>query len=580
MNAIDAKLENLISKLDSSATNDIEHNTLTLVLVLRKYLNVFLDLVQKVFLIYDLIFYRYIHKKIGSLLNSNEFLILIIYVIFVLTHIPDLELTKSFTKQTKTKTLTDTVFGEQNLLRTRISCSDTVTLDERDKQFSRLKSEKYRLFDQFYIFNNIKNSTNNDNINIYNMKYELFTKSNDSKQLVEFLNKLKFCTLKSYSRNFDSKSIYSDRKFNFKSLLKNSKNIKKSKFKFLNPDSVNLKSGGYYKPPLCFQEYLYYHTSYDNLLVLKSIMDDYRTTKDFSLENLIEKLSEFTYGIIRDNFNSIAQRNSISKFVKSKEQDLSVIIIPMLNRESNLLDLMFNLHPFLQRQFLHYKILVVEQDNSRDAFNKGRLYNAAFFYLLKNYKIFGVNDQIYNGTKELNLNCLILHDVDLIPESDYNIYGCGDSFVGYYNDEMPRHLSLSIRSENEKKGNTNYSRNLYELLVGGVLSIRPDKYEKINGFSNEYWNWGAEDDDLAFRMIACATCITRPRDEHALFKMSKHRPSSQNINRENILLGSLRRHKVDGISNFEKLNLLFVDEEHKSLFTHIRVIVGRQSDDY
>ncbi|CAF1035782.1 unnamed protein product, partial [Brachionus calyciflorus] len=128
--------------------------------------------------------------------------------------------------------------------------------------------------------------------------------------------------------------------------------------------------------------------------------------------------------------------------------------------------------------------------------------------------------------------------------------------------------------------NTNYSRNLYELLVGGVLSLRPDKYEKINGFSNEYWNWGAEDDDLAFRMIARATCITRPRDEHALFKMSKHRPSSQNINRENVLLGSLRRHKVDGISNFEKLNLIFVKEEHKSLFTHIKVIVGRQPDDY
>ena len=74
---------------------------------------------------------------------------------------------------------------------------------------------------------------------------------------------------------------------------------------------------------------------------------------------------------------------------------------------------------------------------------------------------------------------MILHDVDLLTESDYNIYECDET--------TPRHLSLLIR-RNEALG---YYKNLYD---GGVLTLKPFMYEKIHGFSNEYWKWGAEDD--------------------------------------------------------------------------------------
>ena len=30
--------------------------------------------------------------------------------------------------------------------------------------------------------------------------------------------------------------------------------------------------------------------------------------------------------------------------------------------------------------------------------------------------------------------------------------------------------------------------------------FKPDDFIKINGFSNDYWGWGAEDDDLAKRL--------------------------------------------------------------------------------
>ena len=40
----------------------------------------------------------------------------------------------------------------------------------------------------------------------------------------------------------------------------------------------------------------------------------------------------------------------------------------------------------------------------------------------------------------------------------------------------------------------------YEGYAGGVLTVWRDQYEAINGFSNEFWGWGGEDDDLTNRL--------------------------------------------------------------------------------
>jgi len=32
----------------------------------------------------------------------------------------------------------------------------------------------------------------------------------------------------------------------------------------------------------------------------------------------------------------------------------------------------------------------------------------------------------------------------------------------------------------------------YNYLVGGVFVIKTETYRKINGYSNQYWGWGAE----------------------------------------------------------------------------------------
>lgn len=39
----------------------------------------------------------------------------------------------------------------------------------------------------------------------------------------------------------------------------------------------------------------------------------------------------------------------------------------------------------------------------------------------------------------------------------------------------------------------------YPQYFGGVSALTPDQYLKMNGFPNEYWGWGGEDDDIAAR---------------------------------------------------------------------------------
>jgi beta-1,4-galactosyltransferase 1 len=42
---------------------------------------------------------------------------------------------------------------------------------------------------------------------------------------------------------------------------------------------------------------------------------------------------------------------------------------------------------------------------------------------------------------------------------------------------------------------------MYKELVGGVLAMSRDQFYDTNGFSNLYWGWGAEDDDMSMRFL-------------------------------------------------------------------------------
>ncbi|RNA06440.1 beta-1-4-galactosyltransferase 3 [Brachionus plicatilis] len=354
----------------------------------------------------------------------------------------------------------------QNITRYKVGCSQMdVNRQNSARNFLKQKdpSLKYNLFRTY-----LTNSSHN----IGYEKLNLDSYPNDLAKKI--LSKFKICSINKHHSHFKSKSVSNE--FEFKKFLHFKKPLSSQELNRLDLDS-NLVLGGRFIAPLCLQELFYNIGKKEEYEKLTKI-------------NQTNKIIKYSYSLIKRYLDySLTKHEIIKKYIDTKLNQMTIILVPFLKREENLIDLLANLHSFLQRQFLNYKIVIAEQLNTNDGFNKGRIYNTAIDYIIKKW-----------GSE---VGCLILHDVDLIPESDHNIYECNNNFYNYlYTNSLdtwtysPRHLSYSIRHDLnvDQISLQSYSRNPYELLVGGVLCISPKVYQYVNGFSNEYWNWGAEDD--------------------------------------------------------------------------------------
>jgi len=151
------------------------------------------------------------------------------------------------------------------------------------------------------------------------------------------------------------------------------------------------------------------------------------------------------------------------------------IIIPFKDREDHLVKWLFHMHQLLVRQRRQYCVIVAEPIGSGH-FNKGSTMNAA------------VRESISEG-----FDCVILHDVDMMLENGHNIYQC---------QEQPTQLCPFIDKFNYKDH--------YGTEFGGVTMLKPEQYIKANGYSNLYWGWGKEDDDMAFRIKQSGQLASKP----------------------------------------------------------------------
>ena len=189
-----------------------------------------------------------------------------------------------------------------------------------------------------------------------------------------------------------------------------------------------------------------------------------------------------------------------------------------------------------------YRVYVIEQDDEYP-FNRGKLMNVGFAEALK----------------DKNFTCHVFHDVDLLPENDFNDYGCPTS---------PRHLSRAIDKFNYRLP--------YNQIFGGVEMFRREHYERVNGFSNSYWGWGAEDDDLYKRVTQHGLQLTRPSAEEGRYTMIQHRESQEkNPNRFQQLIDSKQEFVLDGLSS---LQYTVLSKESLPLYTLIKVDLNMEGD--
>ncbi|TRY80460.1 hypothetical protein TCAL_10482 [Tigriopus californicus] len=210
------------------------------------------------------------------------------------------------------------------------------------------------------------------------------------------------------------------------------------------------------------------------------------------------------------------------------------IVLPYRNRKAQLALFLEHMHPILKRQQLDYGIYVVNQADSNE-FNRAMLFNVGFVEALK----------------EANWDCFIFHDVDLLPEDDRNLYTCPDT---------PRHMSVAV--------NTLKYKLPYAGIFGGVVALTKSHILTLNGFSNQFWGWGGEDDDMANRVAHYKMTVSRYKPAIARYTMAKHKKEKPSEQRLKVLKDGHKYFNTDGLNN---LQYDLVSKKQFLLYTSISV---------
>ena len=143
------------------------------------------------------------------------------------------------------------------------------------------------------------------------------------------------------------------------------------------------------------------------------------------------------------------------------------VIVPYRNREEHLQIFKREISRYLNLRKIPFELIIINQDNAK-LFNRGMLLNIGFKY-----------------AEDLRCDYVAFHDVDLIPK-----------IVDYSYPESPMHLASRIKNKKTKKDKETFIK-----YFGGVTIFPMDDFRKINGYSNKYWGWGFEDDDLFLRCV-------------------------------------------------------------------------------
>ncbi|XP_063414346.1 beta-1,4-galactosyltransferase 6-like [Mytilus trossulus] len=212
------------------------------------------------------------------------------------------------------------------------------------------------------------------------------------------------------------------------------------------------------------------------------------------------------------------------------------IIVPYRDRQKQLQVFLNNMIPKLKRQKIEFTIYVIEQKSGKP-FNRGMMANIGF----------------KEAMSDMEFDCIVFHDVDVLPEDDRNFYICSDN---------PIHMSVKV----EQFG----YRLLYEKLAGGIITFSKEQFQEINGYSNQFFGWGGEDDDLYRRIKFNKYELIRPFEDFGICGSVRHEPAEKNSDRRKFLKYSHEVWKNDGLSNL-KYSLLL--KEKKQLYRWIYVSI-------
>lgn len=167
------------------------------------------------------------------------------------------------------------------------------------------------------------------------------------------------------------------------------------------------------------------------------------------------------------------------------------VCVPYRNRELHLHEFVPKVGKYLKNQGIDFCMYFAHQVDDK-LFNRGATKNIAAKHAFED-----------------GCDYIVWHDIDMIPEE-----GGGADYS--YPAKAPRHIATQISQ-------MDYQLKYHEYFGGAVLFTK-EQVEATNGYSNDYWDWGMEDDDLFWRChkegLTLNTFLTKEKSKQKFFKFN------------------------------------------------------------
>lgn len=197
------------------------------------------------------------------------------------------------------------------------------------------------------------------------------------------------------------------------------------------------------------------------------------------------------------------------------------ICIPYRNRKEHIEKLIPSLTEHLNKKDIEHSFYVGHQVDDK-LFNRGAMKNIAAHHAF--------ND---------GCDYIAWHDVDMSPHDDTVDYS--------YPTETPVHIATKLSKYNYSLG--------YDQYFGGVVLFTKEQAYNTNGYSNDYWDWGQEDDDLFWR------CYYENYTENELFTTYVNKKVA-NFDGEKNFIAIPTNEKLDNCLNKDHtISILFKAEQ-------------------
>jgi hypothetical protein len=143
------------------------------------------------------------------------------------------------------------------------------------------------------------------------------------------------------------------------------------------------------------------------------------------------------------------------------------VCVPYRNREEHMNKFVPHISEFLTNRGIEHTVYLAHQCDEK-LFNRGLMKNIAAKHAFED-----------------GCDYIVWHDIDMVPEDDSCDYS--------YPEENPQHIAVRISQ-------SDYNLK-YQEYFGGAVVFTKEQVDATNGYSNDYWDWGMEDDDLFWRCI-------------------------------------------------------------------------------